>query len=682
MYQLRMPTLLLSLLALSSTASAQSQWASVSTQTGSTGLGLEVDIDGGWAIAASASGVQLYRLDAGSWVPSSSIAIAGVTDVGIDDASGRAVVASTSGTAQAVTWLTRSGTTWSVGGPATACSLGDGAVLVDLETDAGVTTFSQICDFGGGFAYVLERWTISGGVGTRHSDNIYFDPAQETAVSGGVLLYADSVQVALEDSFNVSLGAGNPAAGITGVAARHPEEVIVSTPSVTGVFSYTLSTPGVEAGSGSVFETLPGSAQTAVDGDRMLLVTPGGAIDGYETSSMLGGWSLAQADVLSGGTGRIALDGDWAIVGQSGSSQVQFLGRVTMDTPPEADAGGPYTLDEGGSVTLDASGSTDDQGIVSYAWDLDDDGSFDDATGSAPVFTPANDGVFPVSVRVTDTTGQTDTAGADVTVANLAPVVDAGPPLAGQTGETLSGTASATDLDALTFTVDCGDGAGPQASASTAFSCTYGSAGTFTITFTADDGDGGVTSDTTTAEVELVDPGPPPFCDVSEHLCMGVLQMVQDANDAWGGMVVREDAHVSRRPSSIYDRMAALLDELEDGQCLLDPTSVEFMAGTYGKPALNELSGAWDAGALEGTIDRSAKTFSGTMVGGEDFGTTFSGYGRYRYLADRSDGGFATGIYARVAGKKGVFFGVHGVCDAGEDVETALSDWYRGPLTP
>ena len=40
----------------------------------------------------------------------------------------------------------------------------------------------------------------------------------------------------------------------------------------------------------------------------------------------------------------------------------------------------------GGSVTFDATGSYDPQGgaIVSYEWDLDGDGEFDDAQGIAP----------------------------------------------------------------------------------------------------------------------------------------------------------------------------------------------------------------------------------------------------------------------------------------------------------
>ncbi len=62
----------------------------------------------------------------------------------------------------------------------------------------------------------------------------------------------------------------------------------------------------------------------------------------------------------------------------------------TVNEPPVADADGPYVGDVGEPVSLDGSGSFDpdlapDQ-IVSYAWDLDNDGQFDDAAGRSRAF--------------------------------------------------------------------------------------------------------------------------------------------------------------------------------------------------------------------------------------------------------------------------------------------------------
>ena len=62
---------------------------------------------------------------------------------------------------------------------------------------------------------------------------------------------------------------------------------------------------------------------------------------------------------------------------------------LIVNTPPTADAGGPYMVLEGGSVGLDASASTDPDEAASglvYEWDFDDDGVFDDAKGITPTF--------------------------------------------------------------------------------------------------------------------------------------------------------------------------------------------------------------------------------------------------------------------------------------------------------
>ena len=96
---------------------------------------------------------------------------------------------------------------------------------------------------------------------------------------------------------------------------------------------------------------------------------------------------------------------------------------------PVADAGGPYTTPEGTDVTLDGTGSaagTDPSAgaIATYAWDLDGDGQYDDATGATPSFTRVGqDGVFPIGLEVTDAFGNTATSTSQVTVTNVAPTV-------------------------------------------------------------------------------------------------------------------------------------------------------------------------------------------------------------------------------------------------------------------
>jgi PKD repeat protein len=56
------------------------------------------------------------------------------------------------------------------------------------------------------------------------------------------------------------------------------------------------------------------------------------------------------------------------------------------DLAPIVNAGGPYTGQEGSVINFNGSLSTSPSDIVSYEWDLDGDGEFDDATGVAPTY--------------------------------------------------------------------------------------------------------------------------------------------------------------------------------------------------------------------------------------------------------------------------------------------------------
>ena len=90
---------------------------------------------------------------------------------------------------------------------------------------------------------------------------------------------------------------------------------------------------------------------------------------------------------------------------------------TVQNVAPTADAGGPYAVSHGGVVTLDASGSTDPgNDIVSYQWDLDNDGEYDDATGVAASFNAVASGTYVVGVEVTDSDGGVGTDTATVTV--------------------------------------------------------------------------------------------------------------------------------------------------------------------------------------------------------------------------------------------------------------------------
>jgi hypothetical protein len=84
-------------------------------------------------------------------------------------------------------------------------------------------------------------------------------------------------------------------------------------------------------------------------------------------------------------------------------------------------------INEGEIAVLDGSASYDPDDvlgdyIVSYEWDLDLDGTMD-ATGEIAYMAQGDNGVFPVSLTVTDSFGAMATGYANVTVHNVAPTV-------------------------------------------------------------------------------------------------------------------------------------------------------------------------------------------------------------------------------------------------------------------
>lgn len=111
-----------------------------------------------------------------------------------------------------------------------------------------------------------------------------------------------------------------------------------------------------------------------------------------------------------------------------------------------AHAGGPYAGTTGSTVALNASASTG-MGTLGYAWDLDGDGVFDDATGATPSFTVAADTPPLVSVKVTGIDGIADIAAARFTNTTASP----GPRITARTP--VDGVRDITGGDSLTLSV-------------------------------------------------------------------------------------------------------------------------------------------------------------------------------------------------------------------------------------
>ena len=167
--------------------------------------------------------------------------------------------------------------------------------------------------------------------------------------------------------------------------------------------------------------------------------------------------------------------------------------------PPVANAGPDQVADEGSAVRFDGSLSSDPDGtIVSFAWNFGDGATASGITVSHPY---ADNGIYTVTLTVTDNNGATASDIALVTVNNVAPIANAGGPYNGSVNQPVIMTGSATDpgvLDTHTFVWNFGDGS--TAIGQTA-SRTYTVPGTYTVNLTVTDKDGGVGTSTTSANI-------------------------------------------------------------------------------------------------------------------------------------------------------------------------------------
>ena len=86
---------------------------------------------------------------------------------------------------------------------------------------------------------------------------------------------------------------------------------------------------------------------------------------------------------------------------------------------PRANAGGPYRVAEGGNIVFAGSASTSPSNIITYEWDLDGDGSFNDATGPNPGFTYTRAFQGLVGLKVTNADNLEDVGYAPLEVTNV-----------------------------------------------------------------------------------------------------------------------------------------------------------------------------------------------------------------------------------------------------------------------
>ncbi|MBC2762106.1 MAG: PKD domain-containing protein, partial [ANME-2 cluster archaeon] len=193
---------------------------------------------------------------------------------------------------------------------------------------------------------------------------------------------------------------------------------------------------------------------------------------------------------------------DVTVLGDSGES----------NSPPIANAGGPYSGTEDTAISFDGSGSSDTDGsIVSYNWNFGDTNT---GTGVSPKHTYAQNGSYTVTLTVTDNDGATDTSTTMATIGDIDPVADfTATPTSGPEPLTVSFSDTSTSYDGITawewdFENDTViDDTTPNPSHM------YSIDGVYTVTLTVYEADGDSQTDTKTDFIVVSNLNQPPTSD-------------------------------------------------------------------------------------------------------------------------------------------------------------------------
>ncbi len=239
----------------------------------------------------------------------------------------------------------------------------------------------------------------------------------------------------------------------------------------------------------------------------------------YTNGSLSNGLELGSGDELNfSGPRTITLTSTET----NGFDDVRIITK--HDSPPVANAGGPYTGTEGGTVTLHGTASDPDNDPIQTAWSFQTTSAGPGTvctTGATNTLSPTiscnDDAVITATLSVTDPYHAAVTSSAQITINNAAPVLGTITAPTGQIplANTVTVSAPFTDAgtnDTHTATVSWGDTTSSNAtiteslgSGSLSASHTYTTAGVYTATITLHDDNGGLA----TGSVVLHLNGPP-----------------------------------------------------------------------------------------------------------------------------------------------------------------------------
>ena len=193
----------------------------------------------------------------------------------------------------------------------------------------------------------------------------------------------------------------------------------------------------------------------------------------------------------------------------------EYTATITVDNvaPAATITGAPATSPEGTAITV--GNSVSDLSPVdtfTYAWSVTKDGdAYAWSTNNDFTFTPDDNGSYVVTLTVTDDDGGVGSDSETITVTNAAPTATiTGAPATSPEGTAITVGNSVSDLSPVdTFTYAWSvtkDGDAYASSTNDGFTFTPDDNGSYVVTLTVTDDDGGVTSDSTVVTIKNVAP--------------------------------------------------------------------------------------------------------------------------------------------------------------------------------
>jgi glucose/arabinose dehydrogenase len=229
-------------------------------------------------------------------------------------------------------------------------------------------------------------------------------------------------------------------------AYHHSDKVVPGSTEPTGGSSIT----GISFYTGTAYPSAFKDALFFTDYSRKFIYVMYEGLDGLPNVA-----SRQVFKSLAGGATELQTgpNGDMFYVDHNNGRIQRFVSNIVANAAPTAvitadktTGALPLTVNFSGTSSTDP----DPGDTLTYAWDLDGDGQFDDSTSATPSYTYTTSGTRNVQLRVIDRAGVSSTASISINASNSAPVPTITSPLSSilwSVGQTLNFVGSAFDAE-------------------------------------------------------------------------------------------------------------------------------------------------------------------------------------------------------------------------------------------